>query len=101
MKMHLKMLSAKRRPFCPGKDETYPHIYSYVPITQDKRGDGQGRNHITMDWVIIDSANGLPPVRHQAITWTNADSLSIGPLETNCSKISNELHFFLISKKCI
>ena len=27
------------------------------------------------------------PVWHQAITWTNADFLSIGPLGTNLSEI--------------
>ena len=25
-----------------------------------------------MNWAIIGSGNGLPPVRRQAITWTNA-----------------------------
>ena len=30
-------------------------------------------------WVIIGSGNGLVPDRHQAITWTNADLLSIRP----------------------
>ena len=33
------------------------------------------------------SRNGLSPVRRQAITWTNADLLSIGPLGTNFSEI--------------
>ena len=29
----------------------------------------------------IGSGNGLSPVRHQTITWTNVDLLSIGHLE--------------------
>ena len=34
-------------------------------------------------WVITGSGNGLSPVRRQAITWTNADLLSIEPLGAN------------------
>ena len=37
---------------------------------------------------IIGSDNGLSPDRRQAITWTNAGILIIGPLETNSSEIS-------------
>ena len=32
--------------------------------------------------IIIGSDNGLPPGRRQAIIWTNADILLIGPLGT-------------------
>ena len=39
------------------------------------------------NWVNIGSVNGLSPVRRQAITWTNAGLLSIGPLRTNFSEI--------------
>ena len=35
---------------------------------------------------IIGSDNGLSPDRHQAIIWTNAGTLLIGPLETNFSE---------------
>ena len=35
----------------------------------------------------IGSDNGLSPGRHQAIIWTNAGILLIGPLETNFSEI--------------
>ena len=48
-----------------------------------------------VNWVIIGSGNGSAPVWHQAITWTNADFLPIGPLGTNlidiCIKIQNFL----------
>ena len=37
---------------------------------------------------IIGSDNGLLPGRHQAIIWTNAEILSIGPIGTNFSEIS-------------
>ena len=40
-----------------------------------------------MNWVIIGSDNGLSPVRCQAVIWTNAGILLIGPLETNFSAI--------------
>ena len=36
---------------------------------------------------IIGSDNGLSPGRYQAIIWTNAGILSIGPLGTNFSDI--------------
>ena len=38
---------------------------------------------------IIDSENGLSPDRRQAIIWTNAGILLIGPLGTNFSEIFN------------
>ena len=40
-----------------------------------------------MNWVITGSGNGLSPVRCQAITWPNADLLSIGLSATNLSEI--------------
>ena len=44
--------------------------------------------------VSLDSDCGLSPVRHQAITWTNAELLSIGPLGTNFGEIEIELRNF-------
>ena len=41
--------------------------------------------------VIIGSDNGLSPGRHQAIIWTNAGILSIGPLATKFSEIPIEI----------
>ena len=40
---------------------------------------------------IIGSDNGLSPDRRQAIIWTNARILLIGPLGTNCSEILIEI----------
>ena len=37
---------------------------------------------VSLNWVTIDSDNGLLPVWHQAITWNNADLLSFGPFAT-------------------
>ena len=41
---------------------------------------------------IIGSDNGLSPRRHQAIIWTNAGILLIGPLGTNLSEISIKIY---------
>ena len=40
---------------------------------------------------IIGSDNGLSPCRRQAIIWTNARILLIGPLGTNLSEILIEI----------
>ena len=43
---------------------------------------------------IIGSDNGLLPSRHQAIGWTSAGVLLIGPLRTSFSEILSEIHIF-------
>ena len=43
---------------------------------------------------IIGSDNGLSPGRHQAIIWTNAGILLIGPLGTNFSEILIKIYTF-------
>ena len=47
---------------------------------------------------IIGSYNGLSPDRHQAIIWTNAGILLIGPLGTNFSEILIEILTFSFEK---
>ena len=47
---------------------------------------------------IIGSDNGLAPDRRQAITWTNAGILLIGPLGTYFSEISIKIHTFSFTK---
>ena len=42
--------------------------------------------------IIIGSDYGLSPSRRQAIIWTNAEILLIGPLETNFSEILIKIH---------
>ena len=44
--------------------------------------------------IIIGSDNGLSPGRRQAIIWTNAGILLIGPLGTNFCGTSIEIHTF-------
>ena len=44
--------------------------------------------HICVDnLTILGSDNGLSPGRHQAIIWTNAEVMLIGPLGTNSSEM--------------
>ena len=47
---------------------------------------------------IIGSDNGLSPDRRQAIIWTNAGFLLIGPLRTNFSEILIEIPTFSFKK---
>ena len=46
----------------------------------------------------ISSDNGLSPGRRQAIIWTNAGILLIGPLGTNFSGILSKIHTFSLKK---
>ena len=55
--------------------------------------------HISVSKVtIIGSDNGLSPDRRQAIIWTNAGILLIGPLGTNFSEILFEIYTFSFKK---
>ena len=47
---------------------------------------------------IIDSDNGLSPERRQAIIWTNAGILLIGPLGTNLGEILIEIQTFSLTE---
>ena len=50
---------------------------------------------------IIASDNGLSPERHQAIIWTNAGLLLIGPLRTNFSEILIGIQTSLIQENVL
>ena len=54
-----------------------------MPFTLLMSIDAIGRHRIWSGY----SGNGLPTVRRQAISWTNADSSSIGPPERNFSEL--------------
>ena len=55
--------------------------------------------HICVDKLtIIGSDNGLPPGRHQAIIWTDAGIVLIGPSGTNFSEILIEIYTFSFKK---
>ena len=53
------------------------------------------------DLTIIGSDNGLPPARRQAIIWTNAGILLIGPSGTNFSENLIEILIFSFKKMCL
>ena len=55
---------------------------------------GQQVSWASVTWVFIGSGNGLLPVWHQAITYTNADLLSNRPLRTNFTEIWIKLQNF-------
>ena len=55
---------------------------------------GKGTRNLT----ITSSDNGLSPGRHQAIIWTNAGILTIGPSGTNLSEILIEIQTFSFRK---
>ena len=50
---------------------------------------------------MIGSDNGLSPGRRQAIIWTNAEILLIGPLGINFSEILIEINRFSFKKMCL
>ena len=54
--------------------------------------------HICVSKLIIVSDNGLSPGRRQAIIWTNAGIMLIGPLGTNFSEILIEIYTFSLKK---
>ena len=56
------------------------------------------RIYASLNWVSIGSGNGLSPARRQAIAWTNAHLLSIGPLGTNFSEILIKIWNFSFTK---
>ena len=59
----------------------------------------QSNAHICIsDLPVIGSDNGLSPGQHQAIMWTNAGILLIGPLGTNISDILIKIHTFSFKK---
>ena len=55
------------------------------------------RPGMSWNWVIIGSGNGLSSGRRQAIIWTNAGILLIGPVGTN-REILFEIHTFSFKK---
>ena len=52
--------------------------------------------YICQKITIIGSDNGLSLGRHQAIIWTNAGILLIGPLQTNFSEVLIKIDIFII-----
>ena len=95
-KMHLKMSSAKWRPFCPGGDESKRDSNAKI-ISMTLTHWGQVTHVCISEIIIIASDNGLSRGLHQAIIWTNAVILLIGPLGTNFNEILLEIHIPVFS----
>ena len=76
--VHLKITHSKSNPYLPGANELTPlaHWGRVTHICVGKQ-------------TIIGSDNGLSPGRRQAIIWTNAGILLIGPSGTNFNQNSN------------
>ena len=54
--------------------------------------------YASVNWAIIGSDNGVSPVRRQALIWTNARMLLIGPLGTDFTEILIEIYTFSLKK---
>ena len=58
------------------------------------------RIHESVNWLDFGSGNGLSPLWHQAITWNNAGSLSIGTLGTNLSETEIKIQNLAFENVC-
>ena len=74
-------------------------IYKFnAPITVCLTHWGRVTHSCVSKLTITDSDNGLSPGRRQAIIWTNAGILLIGPLGKNFSEILIEIYTFSFKK---
>ena len=71
----------------------YMCIYTYI-VSLNKPCLARFTHICVGNLTIICSYNGLSPGQRQAIIWTNAGILLIGPLGTNFSEILIEIHKF-------
>ena len=74
------------------------HSMDYNLIAYDAF-TGLATNYVSVNWVTNGAGNDLWPIRCQALTWPNADLLSIGCLETNAGQfwIKNTRHLTHLS----
>ena len=66
------------------------NLFPWVLLTQSPPSAA----YMSVNCVSVGSGNGLSPVLLQAINWTNAGLLSIGPIGTNFSWIRIEIQNF-------
>ena len=76
----------------------HPHLFWHISIDWLLTHWGRVTHKCVSKLIIIGSDNGLPPGRRQAIIWTNAELLLIGPLRTNFSEILIEILTFSFKK---
>ena len=89
--LHLSLL-------CCMNDSQYHLIYYEKRDTYSLTHWGQVTNICAGNLTIIGSDNGLSPEWRQAIIWTNAGILSIGPLGTKFNEISMKIQTFPLKK---
>ena len=77
---------------------TYLKFCSNLPGANELTHWGRVTHICVSNLTTIGSDNGLSPDRRQAIIWTNAGILLIGPLGTNFNEISIEIHTFSFKK---
>ena len=100
-RFHLSVFLKWRPISLPHKDciqvrlnSTYIRMYCAGSLTHW----GRVTHIYVSDPTITGSDNGLSPRRRQAIIWTNAEILLIGPLGTNFNEILIEIHTFSFKK---
>ena len=87
--MHLNMSSGKCGPSCLGFSVALTTVLTH----------SVGATHICVTKLtIIGWDNGLLPGHRQAIIWTNAGILLIGPLRTKFSEIFIKIYIFSLKK---
>ena len=78
--------------------DTEWHALIIISVTDSLTHWGRVMHTCVSKLTIIGSDNGLSPGWHQAIIWTNAGILSIGPLGTNVSQILIEIYTLSFKK---
>ena len=82
----------------PRNDLNCEYIFRNLSMSRTLTHRGRVTHICVSKLTVIGSDNGLSPGRRQAIIWTNAGMLLIGPLETNLSEILSEIHTFWLTK---
>ena len=67
-------------------------------LTTDKLIFPYCHTYASVNWFSIGADNGLPPIRRQAIIWTNSWLFSIGPLGTRFNEILIKIQNFSFTK---
>ena len=85
-------------PYCICVAMYHCRIFANIQINISLTHWGRVTHICVGKLTIIGSDNGLSPERRQAIVWTNAGILLIGPLGTNFSEILIEIQTFSLKK---
>ena len=75
--------------------------FSWIAPQEELTHWGQVTHICVGKLTTIGSDNGLSPGWHQAIKWTNAEILLIGPVGTNFSEILITIKTFSLKKLCL